>query len=141
MNKVVLIGRLTRDPELKLASTGVDVCSFSIAVSKHNANNDVDFIDCVAFKINAANLVKYQKKGDLICVDGTLQVRSYQAQDGSTRKVTEVVANRIVFLSPVSDAKKAVSSPNPWTDPVAFDSSKIPESASPFSFSDDDLPY
>lgn len=101
MNKVILIGRLTKDPELKITASGIDMCSFGIAVNRPanaNGEKEADFINCVAFKINAANLGKYKRKGDLICVEGTLQTRKYQAQDGSNRVATEVVVNYIEFL-------------------------------------------
>lgn len=106
MNKCILIGRLTKDPELKITSSGVDMCAFTIAVDRPftnaNGEKEADFINCVAFKIVAANLAKYQKKGSLIAVDGTLQTRKYQAQDGSNRVATDVIANNIVFLTPVA---------------------------------------
>lgn len=114
MNKVILIGRLTKDPEVKITSTGIDMCSFSLAVNRPanaNGEKEADFINCVAFKINAANLGKYKRKGDLICVEGTLQTRKYQAQDGSNRVATEVIANHIEFLD---SAKKEEYQPAPY---------------------------
>lgn len=103
MNKVILIGRLTKDPELKITASGIDMCSFSLAVDRPFTNaagdKEADFINCVAFKIVASNLVKYQRKGSLIAVEGKLQTRKYQAQDGTNRTATEVIADNVVFLS------------------------------------------
>lgn len=102
MNKVILIGRLTKDPELKITASGIDMCSFGIAVNRPanaNGEKEADFINCVAFKIVASNLVKYQRKGSLIAVEGKLQTRKYQAQDGTNRTATEVIADNVVFLS------------------------------------------
>ena len=102
MNKALLIGRLTRDPELRTTPTGRNVCQFSIAVSRNftNANGDreADFINCVVWDKQAENLVKYQKKGNQIAVDGRIQTRNYEDKDGKRVYVTEILANNISFL-------------------------------------------
>ena len=109
MNKAILIGRLTRDPELRSTPAGRNVCQFSIAVNRTftNANGDreADFINCVVWDKQAENLVKYQKKGNQIAVDGRIQTRNYEDKDGKRVYVTEILANNISFLdSKVSSA-------------------------------------
>ena len=102
MNKAILIGRLTRDPELRSTPAGRNVCQFSIAVNRTftNANEDreADFINCVVWDKQAENLVKYQKKGNQIAVDGRIQTRNYEDKDGKRVYVTEILANNISFL-------------------------------------------
>ena len=102
MNKAILIGRLTRDPELRSTPAGRNVCQFSIAVNRTftNANGDreADFINCVVWDKQAENLVKYQKKGNQIAVDGRIQTRNYEDKDGRRVYVTEILANNISFL-------------------------------------------
>lgn len=102
MNKAILIGRLTRDPELRATPAGRNVCQFSIAVNRNftNANGDreADFINCVVWDKQAENLVKYQKKGNQIAVDGRIQTRNYDDKDGKRVYVTEILANSISFL-------------------------------------------
>lgn len=102
MNKALLIGRLTRDPELRSTSTGRNVCQFSIAVNRNftnaNGEREADFINCVVWDKQAENLVKYQKKGNQIAVDGRIQTRNYEDKDGKRVYVTEILANNISFL-------------------------------------------
>ena len=102
MNKVVLIGNLTRDPELSTTSSGINYCRFSLAVQRRfssGGEREVDFINIVVWRGQADNCHKYLKKGSKACVVGSLQSRSYDAQDGSKRYVTEVVADEVEFLS------------------------------------------
>lgn len=102
MNKALLIGRLTKDPELRSTSTGRNVCQFSIAVNRNftnaNGEREADFINCVVWDKQAENLVKYQKKGNQIAVDGRIQTRNYEDKDGKRVYVTEILANNISFL-------------------------------------------
>lgn len=102
MNKAILIGRLTRDPELRTTPTGRNVCQFSIAVNRNftnaNGEREADFINCVVWDKQAENLVKYQKKGNQIAVDGRIQTRNYEDKDGKRVYVTEILANNISFL-------------------------------------------
>ncbi len=102
MNRVVLAGRITKDPELRNSANGTLFTSFSIAVNRQmpNAQGErvADFINCVAFNKQAENLSRFIRKGGLIGVDGRLQTRTYQAQDGSTRYATEVICDTITFL-------------------------------------------
>jgi len=101
MNKVILIGRLTRDPELKYTPNGVAVANFNIAVNRPFAKEgeqQADFINGIAWRKQAENLANYQKKGNLIAIDGRIQVRNYENQEGKKVYVTEVVAENIQYL-------------------------------------------
>ena len=102
INRVILIGRLTRDPELKYTSTGYPVASFTLAVDRGFTNKqgerEADFIPVVVWNKLAENCSKYLAKGRLVGVEGKLQVRSYEAKDGGRRYVTEVIADMVQFL-------------------------------------------
>lgn len=101
MNKAILIGRLTRTPELKTTANGVDVCSFTVAVNRRFKNADgeyeADFINCVAWRGQADFLCKYFAKGDMIGLVGTIQTRNYENNDGQKVYVTEVVVEEVHF--------------------------------------------
>ncbi len=111
MNKAILIGRLTRDPEVRYTQSGVAVCTFTLAVDRRFARKDAndgqptaDFIPIVAWRKLAEVCGNNLIKGRRISVEGRIQVRSYEAQDGSRRYVTEIVADEIEFL----DSKNSV---------------------------------
>ena len=101
-NKVILIGNLTADPELKMTQTGIPVTSFSIAVGRRYAKETdevkADFINIVCWRKSAEFVAKYFNKGKKILIEGQLQTRSYTANDGSKRYVTEVVAENVSFV-------------------------------------------
>ena len=103
MNKVVLIGNLTRDPELQTTNGGVSVCRFSLAVTRRFANaegeRDADFINIVVWRNQAENCHKYLKKGSKCAVIGRIQTSVYDAPDGSKRYNTDVVADEVEFIS------------------------------------------
>lgn len=103
MNKVILIGRLTRDPEARTTASGTTVTRFSVAVTRTFANasgeRETDFINCVAFRRQAENIAKYCTKGSQVAVEGRIQTGSYDAQDGTKRYTTDVVADNVTFLS------------------------------------------
>jgi len=102
LNRVILIGRLTADPELRYTQNGTAVTNFRLAVERGYTNQsgqrEVDFIPIVVWDKQAETCANYLNKGRLVAVDGRLQVRSYDAQDGSRRWVTEVVAQDVRFL-------------------------------------------
>ncbi len=106
LNRVVLVGRLTRDPELRYTPSGVPVATFTLAVNRPFLNQqgerDADFINCVVWRRQAENVANYLRKGSLAGVDGRIQTRSYEAQDGRRVYVTEVVAENVQFLEPKS---------------------------------------
>jgi len=101
LNRVVLMGRLVADPELKTTATGVSVTTFRIAVDrsyvKSGEERQADFFDIVAWRYTAEFICKHFRKGSLIAIDGSLQSRTYQAKDGSNRYVVEVVADNASF--------------------------------------------
>jgi len=102
LNHVVLIGRLTRDPELRYTPSGVPVAHFSLAVDRpfttKEGQRETDFIDIVVWRKTAEVVANHLTKGRLAAVQGRLQIRSYETQDGQRRKVAEVVADRVDFL-------------------------------------------
>lgn len=102
INRVVLVGRLTRDADLRYSPTGKPVANFTLAVNRPFTNQqgerEADFVNCVVWGKPAENLSNYTGKGDLIGVDGRLQTRSYQDQNGKTVYVTEVNAESVQFL-------------------------------------------
>ncbi len=104
MNKVILVGNLTRDPELSETPNGLAVCRFAIAVSRDYANSDgnreTDFFNITVWRGRAENCGKYLKKGSKVAIVGRLQTRSYEDKDGVKRNVTDVVADEVEFLSP-----------------------------------------
>src|ERR1700730_15077090 len=101
-NRIILIGRLTRDPELRYVPSGAPVASFTLAVDRpfrdQQGNRETDFIDIVAWRKLAEQVSQYMYKGRMVAVEGRLQIRSYETQDGQKRKVAEVVADGIRFL-------------------------------------------
>lgn len=104
MNKVYLIGNLTRDPELTETASGISVCRFSVAVTRDYRNGDgmreTDFFNITVWRSQAENCGKYLKKGNKVAIVGSLQNRSYEDKDGIKRTVTDIVASEIEFLTP-----------------------------------------
>lgn len=107
MNKAILVGRLTRDPELKSTANGTNVCSFSIAVNRRyknaEGNYDADFINCTAWRQTAEFVSKYFTKGRMIGVVGSIQTRNYDDKDGKKVYVTEVAADEVHFVESKGD--------------------------------------
>ena len=107
MNKVLLVGRLTRDPEMRTTSTGMVVTRFSVAVNHNftdrNGERGVDYINCSAFNRQAENIAKYCKKGSLVSVEGSIRTGSYDAPDGTKRYTTDVACSQVNFLSSKND--------------------------------------
>ncbi|MCM1052516.1 MAG: single-stranded DNA-binding protein [Ruminococcus sp.] len=161
MNKVILIGRLTRDPELRTTPTNLSVATFSIAVSRpfspqNGGTPEADFINCVVWRRQAENLAKYCHKGSQIAIEGRIQSRSYNANDGSKRYVTEVMCDNITFLGSKMDNQgnpTGFDNNNSYGNPMSEqpDMNSIPTTditEDPFkdfgeeiTLSDDDLPF
>ncbi|WP_271006894.1 single-stranded DNA-binding protein, partial [Listeria seeligeri] len=117
MNRTILVGRLTKDPELRYTPTGVAVVNFTLAVnrtfSNKNGEKEADFINCIAWRKPAENLANYQRKGNLLGVDGRIQTSTYEGKDGNRVFKTDVVAENIQFLEPRKDGnKQATTSTN-----------------------------
>ena len=118
MNKVILVGRITKDPELRTLSSGSSVVNFTIAVNRpiaqqqdQNASN-ADFISCVIWNKQAENLAKYVKQGSLIGVEGRIQTRNYES-NGTTRYVTEVLCDNVQFLETKNSSKNQLVEEEP----------------------------
>ena len=107
-NRVILIGRLTKDPELRYTANGTGVASFTLAVDRNfksaNGERETDFINIVAWRNLGERCAEYLSKGKLAAVEGRLQLRNYEGQDGVKRTVAEVVADDVRFLSPRDSA-------------------------------------
>ena len=111
MNKLILIGNLTADPQLRTTPQGVSVCDFTIAVNKRGGqNNEADFFRITAWRQLGENCAKYLAKGRKVYVSGPVSARTYQANDGSTRVSLEVTADDVEFLSPKSEAPNSAPS-------------------------------
>ena len=139
LNKVILMGRLTRDPELRSTPTGVNVVSFTLAVDRDYARQGeerkTDFINIVAWRNTADFVAKYFSKGQLVAVSGNLQVRSWDdTQSGQKRYATDVVADEVFF----AESKKTTSSDNSFdTSDNTFDTTSV----AGFTTADEDLPF
>lgn len=117
-NKVILIGHMTADPELKQTQSGVSVCAFSIGVNRRFAKEgeqNVDFINIVAWRQQAEFVSRYFKKGNPILVCGQIQTRNYTDSQGQKRYVTEVVADEVSFVENKSAEPTVSTPPNPAT--------------------------
>ena len=97
LNKITIMGRLTRDPELRRTQNGKAVANFTIAVDRDFDREQTDFIDCVAWNGTAEFVSKYFRKGSMCVVSGRLQMRRYEAKDGTNRTAYEIVADSVYF--------------------------------------------
>jgi len=161
MNKAILVGRLTKDPELRTTGSGVSTASFTVAVTRpftnQNGERDADFISVVVWRKQAENVCKYTNKGSLVGVEGRIQTRSYDHTDGTKRYVTEVVADNVTFLGSkgsgsgnsgfVMDVQpnynESQGEPQGLPEPNGSDVSEDPfkNFGTEVSLSDDDLPF
>lgn len=112
INRVVLVGRITKNPELKKTQSGKSVASFTVACNRMKKEDGADFINCVAWNQSAEYLCKYAKKGYLVSVDGRIQVRSYEPQNGSKQYITEVVAEHLSILESKKNDEQQASVPS-----------------------------
>ena len=140
LNKVILIGHMTADPELKQTPSGVSVCSFSIGVTrkytKPGEQSQSDFINIGAWRNSAEFVARYFRKGSAICICGSLQTRSWTDNNGSKRYATEVVADEINFVERKSDSQRNDDYQAPAFGGQVMDAPKFEEIAG-----DDDLPF
>ena len=104
LNKVILGGRMTADPELKQTPQGVSVTSFSIAVNRRGKDAQTDFINCVAWRQTAEFICKFFKRGSSICISGSVQTRTWNDQQNNKRYATEIVADEAYFVDAKADA-------------------------------------
>ncbi|HEV8339266.1 MAG TPA: single-stranded DNA-binding protein [bacterium] len=126
LNRIILIGRLTRDPELRYVPSGQPVASFSLAVDRPFTNQagerETDFIDVVAWRKLADQVSQHLSKGRLVAVEGRLQIRNWETQDGQKRKAAEVVADAVRFLD-----RKGAAAPAAGAEPQAASADFEPE--------------
>lgn len=139
MNKVYLIGNLTRDPELAETNSGIAVCRFAIAVnrtySNSEGNREVDFFNITVWRTQAENCGKYLKKGSKVAIVGSLQTRTYEDKDGVKRNVTDIIASEVEFLSTKN------SSEGNDVEEERFSKPRTQEKPQLQAVSDDDLPF
>ena len=141
LNKVSLMGRFTRDPELRSTPQGISTCSFSIAVDRNfvrpGEERKADFINCVAWRQTAEFISKYFKKGSMVALEGSIQTRSWDDQDGKKRYATDVVVSQVYFAESKRDSQSSMSDDS-FSQINDFGS--LPEPISPMG-TDDDLPF
>lgn len=142
LNRIVLVGRLTRDPELRRTNSDVAVTSFTLAVDDRtkgqDGNRTTSFINCVIFNRQAENVAKYCRKGSLVGVDGSVRQRNFERRDGSRGTAFEVVADNVTFLEPKGDRAGIDDSGYVSDEDVAKDDSQNLES---IDVAEDDLPF
>lgn len=156
MNRVILVGRITKDPELKQTNSNISYVQFTLAVNRSykNANGErqADFINCVAWRQVAELISKYIQKGNQIGVEGQIQTRQYDDPNGITRYITEVLVENLHFLEPRKtsevnsfDDYSQSSRPQPprqyQQQPAPKQESPFDTSNSTFDISGDDLPF
>ena len=151
MNKVILIGRFTKDPESRMTQNNIEVSRFSLACNSdfvnQNGERDVEFINCVAFNRLATTINKYCRKGSLISASGRIKNRSYDAQDGSKRYATDIVVEQMEFLSSKS-GDDTVNQNSSSQSSAETSANSLQNSADPyetfgkeFELSSDQLPF
>ena len=147
INRVVLVGRLTRDPELRKTASGASVASFTIALDNlskgPNGERTTSFIPCVIWNQQADNMVKYVRKGSLVGVEGRLNQRSYDSRDGRKVQIIEVVCDSVQFLEPKSNSNATREEP----ETLGFEREEVQhvveedKNVSSIDIADDDLPF
>ncbi|EAE4740801.1 single-stranded DNA-binding protein [Listeria monocytogenes] len=159
MNRVMLVGRLTKDPDLRYTPAGVAVATFTLAVNRTFTNQqgerEADFINCVVWRKPAENVANFLKKGSMAGVDGRVQTRNYEGNDGKRVYVTEIVAESVQFLEPKQNAVEG-STPNNNQNEASYsnnnkngsyrasssqNSDSFANEGKPIDISDDDLPF
>jgi len=142
-NRVILIGRLTRDPELRFTQSGVAVASFTLAVDRNWRNaqgeKETDFINIVAWRQLGERCANYLSKGKLAAVEGRLQIRNYEDKDGQKRTVAEVIADDVRFLSPKEGGSSAPE--GGYSAPTRESNVPSHDDIGDMPLSDNDLPF
>lgn len=124
MNKVFLIGNLTRDPELRETPSGVAVCRYSIAVGRNytqDGERQTDFFNCVAWRTLAESIHKFCKKGNKVAVSGSIQLRTYEDNNGQKRQAVDIVTQDIEFLTPKTQEEEEPRRKRPTLQPMDDD--------------------
>lgn len=147
MNRTILVGRLTKDPELRFTPSGTAVATFTLAVNRTFTNQagerEADFINVVVWKRPAENTADFLKKGSLAGVDGRIQTRNYEGQDGKRVYVTEVVAESVQFLEPrgQSNNQQNNQSTNQSNTPPQTNGDPFANNGQPIDINSNDLPF
>lgn len=144
LNRIVLVGRLTRDPELRRTNNEVAVCSFTLAVDDRmkdaNGNKSTTFIGVTVWKDQADNVAKFVRKGALVGVDGRIHQRTYERRDGTKASVIEVIADSVTFLEP--NKGKEIPNEEIILDEVVDETPAMDEkNLDSIDVADDDLPF
>ena len=144
MNKAILIGRLANDPESRTTQSGIAQCTFRLAVNRRYANaqgvREADFLTIVCWRQTAELCARYLSKGRQVAVEGSIQTRSYDAQDGTKRYVTEIIADNVEFLGSREDGARQGGFDAPAA-PASAPKPQAPASSGPVDFDDDELPF
>jgi len=157
INRSILVGRLTKDPDLRFTPTGVAVATFTLAVNRpfvaEGKEREADFINCVIWRKPAENVANFLKKGSLAGVEGRIQTRSYDGQDGKKVYVTEVVCDSVQFLEPRNASSnqnggnqqnQGSNAGNPFEAPTqkpSFNDDPFGGTSKTIDITDDDLPF
>lgn len=152
LNRTILVGRMTKDPEMRVTPSGVTVTTFTLAVNRtfknSNGETEADFINIVTFRKTAENVNVYCSKGSLVGVDGRIQSRSYDNQEGRRVYVTEVVADNVQFLETKGKNENAQQKAPQQNNTVAAppqpknnNNNPFANATGPIDISDDDLPF
>ncbi len=141
LNKVILMGRFTRDPELRSTPQGISTCAFSIAVDRNfvrpGEERKADFINCVAWRQTAEFISKYFRKGSMVALEGSIQTRSWDDNEGKKRYATEVIVSQVYFAESKRDSQSEPIGSDAY---AANDFGVLPDPISPMG-TDDDLPF
>ena len=155
MNKVFLIGRLSRDPELRHTTSGTAVCQINVAISRpvtQGSEPQTDFINVVVWNKQAENVARYLSKGRQIAIEGRIQTRNYDNNEGKRTYVTEVIASNVEFLGSANDNNKTTTNSNPFDenpfgsmgpsmDTTSVDNDPFASFGEKVEISDNELPF
>ena len=145
INRVILIGRLTKDPELKYTSSGTAVGTFSLAVNRQftnaNGNREADFINCVIWRKSAENFANFTHKGSLVGIDGRLQTRNYENQKGQRIYVTEVVVDDFSLLEKRASDNQNANQTQTGSNQTHKSADSVANNGQAIDINDDDLPF
>lgn len=145
LNRSILIGRLTKDPDLRYSPTGVAVCNFTLAVDRpfgggEGKEKEADFIPIVVWRQSAENCANYLRKGRLCAVEGRIQTRNYENNEGRRVYVTEVVADNVRFLER-SEQRSNGNEGGSYQGTGKYDRDPFADDGKPIEINDDDLPF
>ena len=145
MNKAILIGNLANDPESRTTASGISQCTFRLAVQRRFANQqgvrEADFFPIICWRQTAELCARYLSKGRKVAVEGSIQTRSYDAQDGTKRYVTEIIADNVEFLGSRDDGARQGGFDAPAASAAPAPKPQAPASSAMTDIDDDELPF